>query len=274
MPLVRSRAVDVSEVLDDLVAEQRTLDVVVAELEPADWRRPTPAARWTVADQIGHLTYFDNTAAMAITDPVAFVAHRDELVAMLSDDLGVDEMTLGGFRQLGADEQLAAWRSARAALEAAAGSLDDADRVEWYGPSMGSKSFLTARLMEVWAHGQDVADAVGANRPATDRLRHIAQLGVITRGWSYIVRGEQAPGSDVRVELVAPSGSELWEWGPDDATDKVTGGAEDFCLVVTQRRNVADTDLDVTGEAATDWMSKAQAFAGGPTTGPAARTDS
>jgi uncharacterized protein (TIGR03084 family) len=114
---------------------------------------------------------------------------------------------------------------------------------------------------------------VGASRPATDRLRHIAQLGVITRGWSYRVRGDEAPSSEVRVELVAPSGR-AWEWGPDDATNQITGAAEDFCLVVTQRRNVADTGLTVTGDAAAEWMSKAQAFAGAPTTGPAPRTDS
>jgi uncharacterized protein (TIGR03084 family) len=260
--------VDVAEVLDDLIAEQGALDRVVSELDPADWQRRTPSPRWSVADQIGHLTYFDRAAALAITDPTAFVAHRDELVAQLTDELGVDDLTLGEFRKLDATDQLAAWRSARAALKDAARSLADADRVEWYGPSMGSKSFLTARLMEVWAHGQDVVDAVGGDRPATDRLRHIAQLGVITRGWSYIVRGEQPPPTDVRVELTAPSG-DRWVWGPDDATDRITGPAEDFCLVVTQRRNVADTDLDVTGDSAADWMGKAQAFAGGPSTGPA-----
>ena len=137
---------------------------------------------------------------------------------------------------------------------------------------MGAKSFLTARLMEVWAHGQDICDAVGATREPTDRLRHIAQLGVITRGWSYLVRGEQPPDGAVRVELTAPSG-EVWTWGPDDAPDRVTGPAEDFCLVVTQRRHVDDTDLEIDGELATGWMGRAQAFAGGPTTGPDPKGD-
>ena len=135
---------------------------------------------------------------------------------------------------------------------------------------MSAKSFLTARLMEVWAHGQDIVDAVGTTRQPTDRLRHIAQLGVITRSWSYTVRGEQPPSTDVRVVLVAPSGDE-WTWGSDEALDRITGSAEDFCLVVTQRRHVADTELVVNGDAATEWMSKAQAFAGGPTNGPAPR---
>ena len=259
---------DVSGVLDDLIAEQAALDAVVATLLPEQWSTPTPSPRWTVADQIGHLTFFDTTATMAITDPEQFVAHRGELVRQLSDDAGADEVTLGAFRVLDPDEQLARWRGARTALQGAAARLGNEDRVEWYGPSMSAKSFLTARLMEVWAHGQDVCDAVGANRAPTARLRHIAQLGVITRGWSYAVRGEEPPDDEVRVELTAPDG-DVWMWGADAAHDSISGPAEDFCLVVTQRRHVDDTDLDVVGAAAREWMEKAQAFAGGATSGPA-----
>lgn len=262
---------DVNEVLDDLVAEQRALDTIVAGLDDEQWALATPSPRWSVTDQIGHLTFFDTTAALAINDTEAFVAHRSELVSHFTDELAVDEYTLGDFRTLSVADQLASWRVHRDELEAAGRTLANDTRVEWYGPSMGSKSFLTARLMEVWAHGQDICDTVGAARPASDRIRHIAQLGVITRGWSYIVRGEQPPEGDVRVELTAPSGA-LWTWGPDDAGATVTGSAEDFCLVVTQRRHVDDTGLVVTGEIARDWMGKAQAFAGGATDGPAPRS--
>jgi uncharacterized protein (TIGR03084 family) len=259
--------VDVSEVLDDLIAEQEALDRIVADLDDEQFATPTPSPRWSVADQLGHLTFFDTTAALAITDTDAFVAHRTELVTAFADELAVDEATLGSFRALGPAEQLAAWRHGRLDLEAAARTLDNDTRVEWYGPSMGSKSFLTARLMEVWAHGQDVCDAVGATREPSDRLRHIAQLGVITRGWSYLVRGESPPDGEVRVELTAPSGA-TWAWGPEGADDRVTGPAADFCLVVTQRRHIDDTDLKAVGSLAADWLSKAQAFAGSPTTGP------
>jgi uncharacterized protein (TIGR03084 family) len=260
--------VDVSEVLDDLIDEQEALDRIVASLDDEQFSSETPSPRWSVADQIGHLTYFDTTAALAITDPAAFADHRSELLSAFADDLAVDDATLGAFRELTPAEQLTAWRHGRLDLEAAARTLENDTRIEWYGPSMGSKSFLTARLMEVWAHGQDICDAVDATREPSDRIRHIAQLGFITRGWSYLVRGEQPPDGAVRVELTAPSG-ESWVWGPEDADDRVTGSAAEFCLVVTQRRHVDDTDLEVTGDLATDWMSKAQAFAGGPTTGPA-----
>ena len=263
---------DVNEVLDDLVAEQQALDKVVAELSDDQWALATPSPRWSVTDQIGHLTFFDTTAALAINDTDAFVAHRSELISQFADELAVDEFTLGEFRRLSISDQLAAWRTHRDELEAAGRTLANDTRVEWYGPSMGSKSFLTARLMEVWAHGQDICDTVGATRQASDRIRHIAQLGVITRGWSYVVRGEQAPDEEVRVELTAPSG-DAWTWGPEDAAAGVTGSAEDFCLVVTQRRHVDDTALAITGAVAHDWMNKAQAFAGGATDGRAARSN-
>lgn len=262
---------DVQLVVDDLVAEQEALDVVVARLAPEQWALPTPSPRWSISDQIGHLTFFDTTAALAITEPEAFATHRAELIADFADALAVDEATLGAFRQLPPEQQLAEWRHRRDELEHAGRTLADDTRVEWYGPSMGAKSFLTARLMEVWAHGQDVCDAVATRRPPTDRLRHIAQLGVITRGWSYAVRGATAPADEVRVELVAPSGA-TWTWGAPDAPASIAGPAEDFCLVVTQRRHVDDTELALHGAAARDWMLTAQAFAGGPTTGPAPRT--
>ncbi len=202
----RRRSMDVSEVLDDLVAEQEALDRVVGELDDDQFSLATPSERWSVADQLGHLTYFDTTAALAIDDAAAFADHKAELMSTFADELAVDEATLGSFRRLSPAEQLTAWRRGRLDLEASARTLADDTRVEWYGPSMGSKSFLTARLMEVWAHGQDICDAVGASRPASDRLRHIAQLGFITHGWSYIVRGDEPPGLAVRVELVGPVG--------------------------------------------------------------------
>ncbi|HET9691178.1 MAG TPA: TIGR03084 family metal-binding protein [Acidimicrobiales bacterium] len=255
----------ISELADELRAEQEALDAVVAALDGPAWLTPTPSPGWSVRDQIGHLTYFDGTAALAITDPAAFERSKAALLGSGDPDgltLHRDEPPAG---------LLVAWRANRRALAQAAAGLEGSERLPWYGPSMGARSFLTARLMETWAHGQDVVDAVGGDRTPTDRLRHIAQLGFITRGWTYANRGEQPPSGDVRLELVAPSG-ELWRYGPDGAADVVRGPAEDFCLVVTQRRHVDDTTLEVTGPAARDWMTKAQAFAGAATDGPRPRS--
>ncbi len=252
---------DVTEVLADLQAEQEALDAVVADLAVESWELATASPRWTVRDQIAHLAYFDGTAALAITDPASFKASAAELFSHVDEGpLAIEDLTLGAYAEWRDAELLAHWRTQRIELSVAAATLENDTRVIWYGPSMGSKSFLTARLMECWAHGQDIVDAVGATRPSTDRLRHIAQLGFITRGWSYANRGLDVPVEPVRVTLEAPSG-QTWEFGPDDADETVTGSAEEFCLVVTQRRKVEGTAL-IASPIAMDWLKIAQAFAG------------
>lgn len=261
---------DVRGILDDLVAEHEALDAVVADLAPEAWATPTPSPGWTVADQFAHLTYFDRAARRAIDDPAGFEAERDQLIeTVVAAGGSMDGPTLDWARELAGDELLAEWRRGRAELVAAAMALADDTRVPWYGPSMGAKSFLTARLMETWAHGQDVVDALGATREAGDRLAHVARLGVITRAWSYANRGMDPPGSEVRVELTLPSG-EQFESGDPTAADRISGSVEDFCLVVTQRRHHLATGLVVEGDAAREWMEVAQAFAGPPTQGPSA----
>ncbi|MBA2281845.1 MAG: TIGR03084 family protein [Acidimicrobiia bacterium] len=246
--------------LADLAAEHDALDAVVGPIPAARWDAPTPAPGWAVRHQFGHLIYFDEQATLAATDPDAFAENRDLIVANRgSFDLA------GPAAALPADEILAAWRAGRAGLLAAFVDVDPRARLPWYGPPMSARSFLTARLMETWAHGVDVHEAVGAPVLPTARLRHVAHIGVTTRSWSYVVRGEEPPASDVRVELDDPDGGERWTWGDEAATDVVRGAALDFCLVATQRRAVDDTALEVVGPAAADWMAKAQAFAGGPT---------
>ena len=259
----------VADVAADLRAEQAALDEVVAPLSDEQWATPTPSPGWTVADQIAHLTFFDDTATTAIEDPERFQAETAALFEqMLGGDTDMDAATLTWSRDLAPAELLDRWRANRERLAAAAAGLADEVRVPWYGPPMGGDAFLAARLMECWAHGQDVVDTVGASRPATDRLRHIAHMGVITRSWSYRNRGLDAPGGKILVELAAPSGA-TWTWN-DDATDgAVRGPAEDFCLVVTQRRHVDDTALTTDGDLARQWMEIAQAFAGEATDGPA-----
>lgn len=262
----------VADIAADLRAEHQALDEVVASLTDEQWATPTPSPGWAVRDQVAHLTYFDDTATTAITDPDRFHATNAELFEALADgSTGMDEATLSWSRDLEPAALLDRWRTNRRRLLDAASTLEDGTRVAWYGPSMGAKSFLTARLMETWAHGQDIVDAVGVTREPTDRLRHIAQLGVITHGWSYVNRGLDAPGTSVRVELTAPSG-DRWTWNDDASGGAVRGSAEDFCLVVTQRRHVDDTGLVTEGAAARDWMEKAQAFAGGATERPPRRS--
>lgn len=258
----------IRDVVGDLEAEQAELDSIVAPIMTPEWDKPTPADGWSVRDQIGHLAYFDEVAAEAVLDRDGF-GRRLELFRQAFLE-GRDPMAahLGRGRSLAAGEVLAWWRDARHKEIAAFTTLSGAERVPWFGPPMGAVSFVTARLMETWAHGQDVADALGIARVPTSRLRHVAHLGARTLRNSFTVRGEEVPADEVRVELVAPSG-EVWTWGPEGAEEHVSGDALDFCLVVTQRRHVADTTLDVRGDAARAWMEIAQAFAGPPGPGRA-----
>ena len=261
----------VQALIQDLTAEHAALDEVVAALDPAQWNTPTPSPGWTVADQISHLSFFDAASVVAIEDPDRYVLERAELVERAGAPGGsLDDATLAPYRGVGPTELLEIWRDGRTRMLGAAAKLSDSDRVPWYGPSMGARSFLTARVMETWAHGQDIVDAVGADRPATERLVHVAQLGVITRSWSYQNRGESMPEDAVRVELTGPSGA-VHRWGPDDAEHSVTGGLEDFALVVTQRRHLDDTALVATDGPAREWLLISQVFAGGATDGPVAK---
>jgi uncharacterized protein (TIGR03084 family) len=148
------------------------------------------------------------------------------------------------------------------------GESDPKRRLPWFGPDMGVRMFTTARLMETWAHGQEIYDLVGASRKPSDRLHAIATLGVKTFGWTFANRGIDPPGPPPYVRLVGPSGT-IWEWNEPSDDERVSGTALDFCHVVTQGRNIADTKLDVTGTVATHWMSIAQCFAGGASAPPA-----
>ena len=263
---------NVTEVIEDLIAEQDALDEVVSRLTDEQWGLPTPSPRWAVTDQIGHLTYFDRDAAIAITDPIAYTVRRDLLMSKFTDNEAVDDATLGDFRTLSPPEQLAAWRQARSELEAAARTLDDSSRVEWYGPSMGARSFITARLMEVWAHGTDVCDTVGAQRTPSDRLRHIAQLGVITRGWSYAVRGQTAPRRGHPRRARRTVGNDLG-MGRRECSRPDSGPRRGLLprrhAAPPPRRHRAHRHRPT---HANEWMRQAQAFAGAPTDGPDARS--
>ncbi len=257
------RVADLTDVLTDLRAEMADLDAVVAGADDLD--RATPAEGWSIRDTVGHLAFFDGEALVAVTDADAFNATLGELVA---DADGFMERAVARMRALSAADLLASWRDNRERLVAALTGVDPGVKLPWYGPPMNPLSFATARLMEYWAHGQDVADALGVHREPSARLRHICHLGVRTRGFSYVNRGLPAPAGEVYVELVAPDGS-LWTWGDPSARDRVTGTAEDFCLLVTQRRHRTDTALVAEGELAHEWLDIAQCFAGPPGPGRA-----
>lgn len=249
--------------LGDLRAEGDELDELVADLPGDRWALPTPAQGWAIAHQIGHLLWTDRAALTAIRDPEGF--HAAALEAF-TDPAGFVESGAAELAAHPAPDLLADWRATRNDLSDALARVPQGVKIPWYGPPMSAASMATARLMETWAHGGDVADALGITRTPTARLRHIAYLGVRTRDFAYIIRGDTPPVEPFRVVLTAPGDTALpdteWVWGPPGARQSVSGPALDFCLLVTQRVHRADTALVASGPDADAWLDLAQAFAG------------
>ena len=247
----------------DLSAEQQILDQMVTAIDDEKWKEVTPFSGWTIHDEISHVAYFDYAGRLAATDRDAFAKHIVELTDGLTNPSDIHPRALQKGRDMKPPKLLDWWRQERGAMLEAFKALDPKDRLPWYGPDMSARSFATARLMETWAHGQDVADTLGVRREPTDRLKHIAHLGNVTFGWSFTTNGKKVPSEPVRVELKSPSG-DIWSWGPEEAANTVRGTAEEFCLVVVRRRHVDDTHLEVIGPVAEEWIAIAQAFAGPP----------
>jgi uncharacterized protein (TIGR03084 family) len=251
---------DYPKLLDDLQAEHDDLVAAMAGISEADWDKPTPAPGWSTRDQISHLAFFDGVTVTALTAPDSFATLRDEI---MQDLTGYVESVGANNRGRSGAEMLDWWATERSALVKALRDVDPSTKVPWFGPSMAAASKATARIMETWAHGQDIVDGLHLTRPVTDRIEHVCHIGVRAFPNSYRANGREVPETPVRVELAGPNG-QVWEWGPEDAEDRVRGDALDFCLVVTQRRHPADTRLEIVGPVASEWMSIAQAFAGPP----------
>jgi uncharacterized protein (TIGR03084 family) len=243
--------------LADLAAEGSALEEVLVRLPPADWARPTPALGWTIASQVAHLAWTDEIALQATTDPGGFTERAagdlpDAVERAAADGAALPPAVL-----------LARWRAGRERLAAGLAAAPDGVRLPWFGPPMSVASMATARLMETWAHGTDVRDALGLEPLDSPRLDHVAHLGVRTRAFAFAAHGLPVPSAPIRVELDRADGS-VWRNGPPDAEQRVRGPQLDFCLRVVQRRPRAQLALTAVGRDAETWLDVAQAFAGAP----------
>ncbi|MGZ4451083.1 MAG: TIGR03084 family metal-binding protein [Nocardioides sp.] len=254
------------DLLADLAAEGDQLWAAVAGLDDSadgGWRTPTPAAGWDVATQVAHLLWTDETAAAAAAahTPEGKEAWDAIVLQAIADPTGFVDTSALEVARLSPQALLARWGAARTGLAAALRAVPEGRKMPWFGPPMSPASMVTARFMETWAHALDVYEALGCVPEPTDRVRHVAHLGVRTRDFAFSVHELPGPAEPFRVELVAPSG-ERWEWGPPEAAQTVRGSAYDFCLLVTQRVHRDDTDLVAEGADAEQWLRIAQAFAG------------
>jgi uncharacterized protein (TIGR03084 family) len=254
-------------VLADLTSEGDLLRAAVAGLDDGSeggWATPTPAEGWTIATQVAHLLWTDEVAALAANahTPEGKEAWDEVVLQAIEDPTGfVDKSALEIAGSTAPADLLARWDAARSALGEALRAVPEGQKMPWFGPPMSPTSMATARFMETWAHALDVYETLDVAPAVTDRIKHVAHLGVRTRNYSFVNNGLEAPAEEFRVQLVSPSGA-TWTWGPEDATQSVTGSAYDFCQLVTQRINRADTDLVATGADADRWLDIAQCFAG------------
>ncbi len=237
-------SVDSALALNDLVAEGEELDALVSAHD--DWTGATPAVGWTIGHQIAHLAAADATVVAAVRTPDAF-----DVVPQDSDLVAADGAARPELRE--------EWRAGRAEVVAALREIPEDRGFPWFGAEVTAQLMAPLRLMETWAHGQDVFDALGVRRKPTARLRHVAFLGVTGRTLSFHAAGLPIPQEPFYVELTGPDG-EAWAWGPQDARQRIQGSAEDFCLRVTHRRSRAETALTAVGDDANTWLDVARVF--------------
>ena len=252
---------DLATVVADFVAEAETLYALLHDADTGYWTEPTNFKAWTVWDVVMHLHVSDRMAMASLAGPETFEQAKQTGFKLADDDT----------KPTNGPDLLELWHSTLMELAQKLAAADPDERFAWFGPGMKAKMFATARLMETWAHSWEVFDLMGVQKQSGDQIVHIATIGVRTFGWTFNNRQITVPEPTPYVALSAPSGGD-WSWNDERDDCYVKGDAVEFCQVVTQVRNVADTQLQVVGEAAQSWMAIAQCFAGGPEDPPAPGT--
>jgi uncharacterized protein (TIGR03084 family) len=259
------------QISSDLAAENTALNSTLSGLDEDAWKTVSGFKNWTVYDHCCHLCISEEMALLAVKDGTAFkkemTKRQQTRAANNQQQPDWKNVLIPAYGDYSGTELLERWNNTSTQLQKALRPLSPSQRIPWHGPDMSARSFATARLMETWAHGQSICDSLGIHRKNTDRLKHICELGYRTFGWSHVIHELPIPETRVCLSLISPD-RKTWGWGEADSDNSISGSAEDFCLVVTQCRNVADTNLQITGQVAQQWMNIAQCFAGGSATPP------
>lgn len=245
--------------LDIFDAEAALLKNFLAELPLDAWEEPTPAPGWKVRDQVGHLAFVYSIAGKAAASPDEFhsimettrkVGFDNAINAALTEDAA------------GSPEEVLARlvKMAAYASESIRQVPSDA-MIPWLVRELPPATLALAGTMELFAHGQDIADALGHQLPRTDRLAPLVNFIHVTIPFGYESNQLPMPEGTFRFETTLPSGRD-YTVGPDDAENVVRGPAIELALVATRRRHHADTNLTAEGPDAATWLTIAQAYRG------------
>ena len=251
------------QICEDLRAETDEFYAFLKTLDEKDWETPTLFMNWTPWDIVAHLHFFDEVSLASLAGKDEFAASQKSLMEGMTAGLSGQEQAQRALGEYDAEALLERWKSFDDDMASKLGESDPKRRLPWFGPDMGVQMFTTARYMETWSHAQAIYDLKKVERKHTDRIKNIVAIGIKTFGWTFVNRKLEVPGPAPYVRLTAPSG-EIWEYNDPSDDERIEGTAVDFCLTVTQVRNVKDTDLVVVGDVAGQWMEIAQCFAGGP----------
>lgn len=252
----------------DFKAECDSIAALLEDKSEREFQNVTLFKGWSVDDIIGHLHLWNIAADQSINDPDAFMNFLTQILTAMGTGKSHVQTQNDYFGDLKGRARFEAWRAYYPDMAQRVASQNPERRVKWAGPDMSVRSCIIARQMEHWAHAQAIFDRFDTTRTHTARLKNVAHIGVTTYSWSFKVKRRDPLLPKPYVRLIGPDG-EIWEWNAPQDDNKVEGTAEEFCQIVTQCRNVEDTHIRATGEAAATWMRIAQCFAGGAQTPPA-----
>jgi hypothetical protein len=178
---------DMGALASALTAETAVTRDLVGGLDEAGWRTPTPAAGWDIADQIGHLAYFDQAAVCSAVRPEEFQARLAAAQAVG----GIDpDAIAASFRDLSGAQMLAWFDAARAELLGTFAGLDPRARLPWFGPAMSAATRCLAPRRVRTDRARRISPMTASSAPVRIHLRiRLARTCRANLGAPYLPAG-------------------------------------------------------------------------------------
>ena len=254
------------KIISSIRNEALTLEGLFNGLDELTWKAETSFKSWSPEIILSHLLYFDRMTIYSLNDLDKFNEEATFLFKTFSSETNsltraqiVKDRLLIDSRS----SMIAEWKASNQEMTNIFFNVEPDQRCQWFGPDMSARMFMVARYMETWSHSQAIYELLDERRHYTDDIEHIVDIGVKTFKWSFRNRKLDVPEIIPYIELISPTG-ETWSFNEINKEESILGLATDFCHVVTQNRNIKDTELEVNGKISEHWMSIAQCFAGEP----------